>query len=95
MDLLESFLSGNPDLVLYLTDNSGEIFFDLPLYEYIKGRTKRVVLIVKGGPALNDLTRKELQLAHLENRLDEVVDTGTDGAKGLIGTTYPRNSSTS
>lgn len=80
VDRLESFLSENPDLVLYLTDNSGEIYFDLPLYEYIKERTKRVVLVVKGGPSLNDLTRKELQLAHLEDRLDEVVDTGTDGA---------------
>ena len=34
----------------------------------------------KGGPALNDLTRVELQSAKLEDRFDIVTDTGTDGA---------------
>ncbi len=79
VDRLEHFLSKNPELVLYLTDNSGEIYFDLPLYEYIKERSRRCVLVVKGGASLNDLTRRELQLAGLEDRFDEVADTGTDG----------------
>jgi uncharacterized protein with ATP-grasp and redox domains len=79
VDRLEYFLSKNPELVLYLTDNSGEIYFDLPLYEYIKERSRRCVLVVKGGASLNDLTRRELQLAGLEDRFDEVADTGTDG----------------
>jgi uncharacterized protein with ATP-grasp and redox domains len=79
VDRLEHFLSKNPELVLYLTDNAGEIYFDLPLYEYIKERSRRCVLVVKGGPSLNDLTRRELQMAGLEDRFDEVADTGTDG----------------
>jgi len=80
VDRLESFLSKNPALALYLTDNAGEIYFDLPLYEYIRRRCKRAVLVVKGGPSLNDLTRAEVQSAKLEGKFEEVVDTGTDGA---------------
>jgi uncharacterized protein with ATP-grasp and redox domains len=79
-DRLEALLSQSPGLVLYLTDNAGEIYFDLPLYDYIRARAQRTVLVVKGGPSLNDLTRAELQRAGLENRFQEVADTGTDGA---------------
>jgi uncharacterized protein with ATP-grasp and redox domains len=77
---LDDLLSRRPGLVLYLTDNSGEIYFDLPLSEYIASRVSRMVLVVKGGPALNDLTRRELISAGLGERFNEVADTGTDGA---------------
>jgi uncharacterized protein with ATP-grasp and redox domains len=79
IERLERFLCENPALVLYLTDNAGEIFFDLPLYAYIQKRSRRTVLLVKGGPAINDLTRMELESAHLEERFEEIMDTGTDG----------------
>lgn len=77
---LESFLSEGPGLVLYLTDNAGEIYFDQPLYEYIRDRAARTVLVVKGGPSLNDVTRAEIKVSSLEKRFSEVADTGTDGA---------------
>jgi uncharacterized protein with ATP-grasp and redox domains len=80
VDRLEAFLSKEPDLILYLTDNAGEIFFDLPLYDYIAARARETVLLVKGGPSLNDLTRAELREAHLEDRFPRVADTGVDGA---------------
>lgn len=80
VDALETFLSNGPGLILYLTDNAGEIYFDLPLYEYIRERTERAVLVVKGGPSLNDLTRSDLQEARLGDKFYEVADTGTDGA---------------
>jgi uncharacterized protein with ATP-grasp and redox domains len=89
VDRLESFLSKTPELVLYLADNAGEIYFDLPLYDYIKERSRRCVLVVKGGASLNDLTRRELQMAGLEDRFDEVADTGTDG----VGVDWNRVSS--
>ena len=76
---LEAFLSHTPGTVLYLTDNTGEVLFDLPLYDYIKAHAERTVLVVKGGPSLNDLTRRELQQAGLESRFDEIADTGIDG----------------
>lgn len=76
---LEAFLSHEPKTILYLTDNTGEVFFDLPLYDYIRARAGRTVLVVKGGPSLNDLTRMELQQAGLESSFEEIADTGTDG----------------
>ena len=79
IDRLEGFLSASPGLVLYLTDNAGEIYFDQPLYECIQKRAGRTVLVVKGGPSLNDLTRAELRVDGLEERFSEVADTGTDG----------------
>jgi uncharacterized protein with ATP-grasp and redox domains len=79
-DQLEAVLREKPAKVLYLTDNAGEIYFDLPLYEYIRDRSRKTILVVKGGPSLNDLTRTELKSAGLEKLFDAVMDTGTDGA---------------
>ena len=79
IDRLAGFLSAGPGLVLYLTDNAGEIYFDKPLYEYIQERAGRTILVVKGGPSLNDLTRAELKVSGLEKEFSEVADTGTDG----------------
>lgn len=76
---LEDFLSAGPELVLYLADNAGEIYFDYPLFEHLRERAHRTVLVVKGGPSLNDLTRIDLRLSRLEERFPEVVDTGTEG----------------
>ena len=79
-DQLEAVLREKPAKVLYLTDNAGEIYFDLPLFEYIRSRCKQIMLVVKGGPSLNDLTRVELRSAGLEDIFGNVADTGTDGA---------------
>ncbi len=80
LDQLETFLAKKPARILYLTDNAGEIYFDIPLYDYLKQYCRQLYLVVKGGPALNDLTRAELQSAKLQDRFDAVADTGTDGA---------------
>jgi hypothetical protein len=80
IDQLEFFLTAKPQRLLYLTDNAGEIYFDIPLYEYLKKHCERIYLVVKGGPSLNDLTRVELQSQKLIDRFDIVADTGTDGA---------------
>jgi uncharacterized protein with ATP-grasp and redox domains len=80
IDRLEAFLANRPGLILYLTDNAGEIYFDLPLYDFIRESASRTVLVVKGGPALNDLTRADLAREKLDGRVNEIADTGTDGA---------------
>jgi len=80
IDRLEACLRGTPAKVLYFTDNAGEVYFDGPLYRYIRARSGRTILVVKGGPGLNDLTRTELKAAGLERSFEEVADTGTDGA---------------
>lgn len=78
VDRLQGFLSGAPGRVLYVADNAGEIHFDLPLYDYVRERAQRTILVVKGGPALNDLTRDDLAAADLGGRFEEVADTGSD-----------------
>jgi damage-control phosphatase, subfamily I len=77
---LISFLSNHPHHILYLTDNAGEIYFDLPLYSHLTRLADRVTLVVKGEPALNDLTRRDLEKAGLLDQFNEIADTGTDGA---------------
>ena len=79
-DKLEAILDRKPDLVLYLADNSGEAYFDIPLYEHLASRAGRVVLVVKGGPALNDLTLSDLENSDLKPRIREAISTGADGA---------------
>jgi uncharacterized protein with ATP-grasp and redox domains len=63
-------------LVLYLTDNSGEIYFDQVLYKFLADRVKRAVLVVKGRPAMNDLTRADLEQSGVADEFTEVADTG-------------------
>ena len=80
IDQLQVYMSTRPEIVVYLTDNAGEIYFDIPLYEYLQKHCGRIYLVVKGGPSFNDLTRVELQSEKLVGKFDIVVDTGTDGA---------------
>lgn len=80
IDRLAAFIKKKPGQVLYFSDNAGEIFFDIRLYEYIKARAQNTILVVKGGPSLNDLTRDEMQFADLGDFFSEVADTGSDGA---------------
>ena len=77
---LQDFLLKDPGLVLYLTDNAGEVFFDMPLFKYIKSLARRTILVVKGGPGLNDLTGAELESSGMAGMFGEAMDTGTDGA---------------
>ena len=77
---LGRFLAQKRGMALYLTDNSGEIFFDLPLYRHLGRHFERVVLVVKGGPALNDLTRPDLRASGLMPLFPHLADTGVDGA---------------
>lgn len=47
--------------VLYLTDNAGEVVFDLFVIEKLKEMGKRVVIASKSEPILNDVTVEELR----------------------------------
>ncbi len=76
---LEDFrerLAAPPGLVLYLADNAGEQFFDRPLVEFLRGRGRRVLYVVKGGPIQNDLTREDLYASGLGEALEPLTDTG-------------------
>ncbi|MCJ7445260.1 MAG: ARMT1-like domain-containing protein [Methanotrichaceae archaeon] len=49
------------DNIFYITDNSGEIIFDLFVIEKLKGMKKTVVIGAKSEPVLNDITAQEVQ----------------------------------
>ncbi len=76
-------LENGPGLLLYLADNAGEQFFDLPLVSHLRGMGWQVLYVVKGGPIQNDLTRADLQASGLGEALEPVADTGA-ATVGLV-----------
>jgi damage-control phosphatase, subfamily I len=62
--------------ILYLADNAGEVFFDIPLLGLMR-KFARVVYVVKESPVQNDVTLEEIRRAGLEKQVGEVMTTGT------------------
>jgi uncharacterized protein with ATP-grasp and redox domains len=73
--LLEARLE-KANKVLYLADNAGEVFFDLPLVAWMRQFT-RVIYVVKAHPVQNDITFEEIERLGLEKAAGEVMTTGT------------------
>jgi uncharacterized protein with ATP-grasp and redox domains len=69
-------LEDSRGLLLYLADNAGEQFFDLPLVTHVRSRGWRTLFVVKGGPVQNDLTRDDLYASGLGEALEPLADTG-------------------
>lgn len=80
---LEAVLAEGPGLMLYLADNAGEQYFDLPLVQALRSRGWEVIYVVKGGPVQNDLTREDLLASGLTEALAPVADTGAQTV-GLV-----------
>ena len=66
--------------ILYIADNAGECFFDLPLLDLIPA--DKVTYAVRGGPVLNDATIEDARIAGIHDRC-RVIDTG-DNAPGIL-----------
>jgi uncharacterized protein with ATP-grasp and redox domains len=62
--------------VLYLADNAGEVFFDLPLITWMRKRTS-VAYVVKSAPVQDDITVEDIRRTGLEAELGEILTTGT------------------
>ncbi len=62
--------------ILYLADNAGESFFDLPLVQWMR-QFAQVTYVVKGAPVQNDITVEEISRAGLTDEFDDVITTGT------------------
>ncbi|MHB8086516.1 MAG: damage-control phosphatase ARMT1 family protein [Dehalococcoidia bacterium] len=73
--LLEGKVKGSRN-ILYLADNAGEIYFDLPLLKLMR-KYSRTVYVVKQDPVQNDITLDEIRRAGLEQEAGEVMTTGT------------------
>jgi uncharacterized protein with ATP-grasp and redox domains len=61
--------------VLYLADNAGEIYFDLPLVKWMKQFTQ-VIYVVKPSPVQDDLTLEDVRETGLESEFGKVITTG-------------------
>jgi uncharacterized protein with ATP-grasp and redox domains len=72
--------------ILYLTDNAGEIAFDRLLIEQLS--SKRVTVVVRGAPVLNDATRSDAHAVGLDE-LAEVMDNGSDAPGTLLDECSP------
>jgi uncharacterized protein with ATP-grasp and redox domains len=72
----------NASRVLYLADNAGELYFDLPLVKWMQ-RFARVIYVVKPSPVQNDLTLKDVKRSGLEAELGKVMSTGV-ASPGIV-----------
>lgn len=63
--------------ILFLADNAGECFFDIPLVSFLSKRAE-VTYVVKGSAVQNDITYDDLTYAGLANRIGRVISTGDD-----------------
>jgi damage-control phosphatase, subfamily I len=61
--------------VLYLADNAGELYFDLPLVKWMK-QFARVIYVVKPAPVQDDLTLEDMRDTGLEREFGMVMSTG-------------------
>ncbi len=85
-DISEAFdLAREAGMILYLTDNAGEIAFDTLLVKELKNivRDGQVAVAVKGMPVYNDATIEDALYVGMDKAADVLVTTGTD-AMGLI-----------
>ncbi|MDR3568416.1 MAG: ARMT1-like domain-containing protein [Syntrophobacteraceae bacterium] len=72
-------------LLLYLGDNSGEVVFDRLLIETIKKfYAPQIVFVVRGAPALNDVTLKEAAEVGMDSTATVISNGMTGLAPGTI-----------
>ena len=68
--------------VLYLADNIGEIYFDLPLFNWMK-RFAHVTYVVKPLPVQNDASLDDIREAGLEDEFGSIMTTGV-ASPGIV-----------
>ena len=64
--------------VLYLTDNAGEIAFDMLFVDELKKLGAKIIVAVKSGPILNDATIEDAQYVGMDKVADKLITTGSD-----------------
>lgn len=73
--LLESKVK-KAKFILYLADNAGEVFFDMPLLNLMR-KFARTVYVIKERPVQNDITIADIRKAGRESEVGEWMTTGT------------------
>jgi uncharacterized protein with ATP-grasp and redox domains len=80
-DQFEMKLKGAQSL-LYLADNAGEVFFDLPLVKWLR-QFMHVTYVVKASPVQNDITLADIEHSGLLEEIGDIITTGT-ATPGII-----------
>ena len=80
-DCLKEKLKGASE-VLYLADNAGEVYFDLPLIKWMR-RYADVTYVVKPSPVQNDVTIEDIRKAGLEDEFGRIITTGV-ASPGIV-----------
>ncbi len=68
--------------VLYLADNAGEIYFDLPLIKKLR-QFADVTYVVKSLPVQNDASLEDIRRAGLDSQFGRIITTGT-ASPGIV-----------
>jgi len=70
------------DKVLYMADNAGELYFDLPLVNWMK-QFAQVTYVVKPSPVQDDLTLEDIKRSGMQGEFGKVMSTGI-AAPGVV-----------
>ena len=54
------------ETILFLADNTGEIFFDKLLIEELNNKQKKITYVVKANPIINDATVEDVRFAGID-----------------------------
>ena len=68
--------------VLYMADNAGEVYFDLPLVKWMR-QFAPVIYVVKPAPVQNDVTLEDIRETGLESEFGRVISTGV-ASPGIV-----------
>ncbi len=78
-DISEAFnIARRANLIVYLTDNAGEIAFDMLLVKELRNLCKKVVVAVKSEPVYNDATIEDALFVGMDKVADSIITTGAD-----------------
>lgn len=77
VEKLKKLLEVNAKTILYLSDNAGEQYFDLPLVKWLEGQGFEVIYAVKKHPVQNDITMQDLESSRTLSQFKKVVTIGT------------------
>lgn len=64
--------------ILYLTDNAGEIAFDVLFVKELKRLGARVTVVVKAKPIINDALLEDAKTVGMDKAADAVITNGAD-----------------
>ncbi|MBW1973353.1 MAG: DUF89 family protein [Deltaproteobacteria bacterium] len=78
IDILKEMIKKRKGTILYLADNTGEAFFDIFFYKKLSTYGHNVIYVVKGGPALNDITLDDLERGEINKHFENIISTGLD-----------------